>query len=176
MRKANLGCLTERHLLLFGTIVQYFARYELLIQEIMATVAGCDAASVMLMTRSLDFNGKRLALLELLRHKTIPADRYDRITAYLARPRTFTPLRNDIVHSAWIPGEASNSIQPNWILRIPASVRPLRGEGIIEREDEKIGYSVEDLEEAVDVLVTNYESFSIYLHEVGMIRRNPATP
>lgn len=174
MPKTNLGCLTQRHLLLFGTIVQWFARYEMLMQEIMATVAGCDSASVMLMTRQLDFNEKRLALLELLRNRTVPADRYDRIVAYLTGPRTLTPLRNDIVHAAWIPGDKSDSIQPNWILRIPASVKPLRGEGIIERENDQVAYSLEDLDDAVDMLSTNYEGFYAYLQEIGFVRANVA--
>jgi hypothetical protein len=153
--------------------VQIFARYELLIQEIMAAVAGCDAAAVLLLTRTLDFNGKRLALLDLLRHRTVPADRYDRITAFLAGARTLTPLRDDIVHCAWIPGEASDSIQPNWILRIPSSVKPLRGEGYVEREDEEVAYTIEDLDDAIDMLSTNYKAFLAYLREVKLVRENP---
>ena len=57
MKKADLDCLTERHLLLFGTVIQWFARYEWLMQEVMATVAESDAGSIMLLTRGLDFSG-----------------------------------------------------------------------------------------------------------------------
>ena len=71
--------LKDRHLLLFGKIVQWFARYELLMQQVMATVTGSDSASVMLLTRGLDFSGKRRALFDLLRHRT------DRIDAPLSR-------------------------------------------------------------------------------------------
>jgi hypothetical protein len=93
MKEMSLDCLTERHLLLFGIIIQWFARYELLIQDVMATVVGSDLAAVILLTRDLDFSGKRRALLELLRHWTIPLNQFDRISAYLMVPHTLTPLR-----------------------------------------------------------------------------------
>jgi hypothetical protein len=73
------GCLTERHLTLFGTIVQWFARYELLMQKIMATVIGLDSAAVILLTRGLTFDDKHRALLGLLRHRGIPLDQFDAI-------------------------------------------------------------------------------------------------
>lgn len=171
MEKARLDYLTERHLLLFGTIIQWFARYELLMQEVMAAVTGSDSACVMMLTRSLDFSGKRQALLDLLRHRSIPLDRYDRINEHLMVPHTLTPLRNDIAHSAWIPGPAANSIQPDWILRLPPSITPLRGEEFVERQEDQIAYSLEDLGEAVETLVANYERLSDYLHEVGLVRR-----
>jgi hypothetical protein len=69
---ATPDCLTEQHLLLFGAIIQWFARHELLMQDIMATVAGSDTAAIMLLTRGLDFEGKRQALLDLLRHRAVP--------------------------------------------------------------------------------------------------------
>src|SRR5580704_8878114 len=107
MKPADLDCLTERHLLLFGTIIQWFARYELLMQEIMAAVTEADSGSVILLVRGLDFSGKRQALIDLLRHRTIPLDRYDEINRYLMVAHTLTPLRNDIAHSGWIPGPSS---------------------------------------------------------------------
>jgi hypothetical protein len=117
MKEMSLDCLTERHLLLFGLIIQWFARYELLIQDVMATVSGSDLASVMLLIRDLDFSGKRRALLELLRHWTIPLNQFDRISDYLMVPHTLTPLRNNIAHSVWIASSPPDSIQPDWILR-----------------------------------------------------------
>ena len=109
MKKADLGCLTERHLLLFGTVIQWFARYEWLMQEVMATAAGSDSGSVMLLTRGLDFSGKRQALFDLLCHRTVPLDRYDRINGYLMVPHTLTPLRDDVAHSAWLPPHEATS-------------------------------------------------------------------
>jgi hypothetical protein len=63
MKQIDLKCLTERHLLLFGTIIQWFARYDFLMQEIMAMVIGADSGSVMLLTRDLDFSGKTAGLI-----------------------------------------------------------------------------------------------------------------
>lgn len=168
MKKAQQDYLTEQHLLLFGTIVQWFARYELLMQEVMATVAGSDSASVMLLTRGLDFSGKRRALFDLLRHRNIPLDQYDLIERYLMIPHTLTPLRNDIVHSVWVPGPSSGLIQPDWILRLPPSIRPLHGEAYVEQQEDKAAYTLEDLREAIDALAANYARFSDYLRETEL--------
>jgi len=175
MKEMTLDCLSERHLLLFGTIIQWFARYELLMQDIMAVVSGSDAASVMLLTRGLDFGGKRQALLDLLRHWTIPLDQFDRISEYLMVPHTLTPLRNHIAHSAWIVSPAQNSIQPDWILRPLPGIKPLRddpsvpSEDFVERDEEKIAYTLDSLTETVEILAENHKSFSEYLREVGLI-------
>jgi len=175
MNKAILGCLTPRHLLLFGTIVQLFARYELLMLEVMATVAGADPAAIMLMTRSLDFSGKRHALLGLLYHSTIPADQYDRIGAFLMVPHEMTPLRNDIAHSAWISDRSESWIQPDWILRPLPRIKPLHddpsanSEKFIERNNDEATYTLEGLEDTVNSLAANYERFSDYLRDTGLV-------
>jgi hypothetical protein len=90
---------------MFGTIIQWFARYELLMRELMAAVASADPAAVMVLTRGLDFSDKQQALLDLLYHRAIPLDQYDRIGAYVMVPHTLTSLRNDIAHAAWISDE-----------------------------------------------------------------------
>jgi len=171
MQQVDLNCLTERHLLLFGTIIQWFARYELLMQEIMAILMGADSGSVMLLTRGLDFSEKRQALFDLLRHRNIPLDRYDEINKFLMVPHTLTPLRNDIAHSGWVTGPSSDAIQPDWILRLPPSVKPLHGPGLVEREEDKIAYSLDEFREIVDTLATNYKDFIKYLHEIGLVRK-----
>jgi len=63
MSNTNSSCLTERHLILFGTISQTFLRHEQLMQEIMATVMGSDTDSIMILTDSLTFDEKHHALL-----------------------------------------------------------------------------------------------------------------
>ena len=63
------SCLTEKHLTLFGVIVQWFARHELLMEQLMAHVAGTDNASPIALTRGLSLEGKRSALHDLLRHQ-----------------------------------------------------------------------------------------------------------
>jgi hypothetical protein len=128
MEKPFSDCLTDRHLSLFGSIVQWFARYEVLMQDVMAALAGADSTTVMFLTRGLNFNGKRRALLDLLRHRSIPLDQFDRIDRHLVVPDTFSSLREDIAHSTWILSAPSSWIQPNWILRMPAGVKPLRSD------------------------------------------------
>jgi hypothetical protein len=171
------GCLTERHLMLFGTIVQWFARYEVLMQEVMATALGSDSAAVMLLTRSLAFGDKRRALLSLLRHRRVPRDQFDAVHAYLEIPHTFNMLCDDIKHAGWIAGTSPNSIQPDWILRPAPTVRPMRmaadtvAEDFLTDEDERQEYTLDSLAEAAETLGRNYELLSGYVGEVGLIER-----
>lgn len=171
--------LTERHLLLFGTIIQWFARYERLMLEVAATVAGSDYASMMLLTSGLDFEGKRQALLHLLQHKTVPLDQYDHVRVYLGVPQALTRLRNDIAHATWMSVPYSNWIQPEWILRPPPRVKPLRNnpgasrDDFVEGEDDKIGYTIDDLDEVIRNLSVNHENFTNYLKEIRLIQALP---
>ncbi len=180
MKNMMSDCLTERHLLLFGSIIQWFARYERLMLEAMATVANSDSAAVMLLTRGLDFEGRRQAFLDLLRHRAVPLDQYDRICSYLRIPQALTRVRNDIAHSTWISVRYSSWIQPDWILRSPSRVKPLRNESgvpgadFIEGDEEKTQYSIDDLDEIVANLSANHENFSNYLHEIRLIQLPPA--
>jgi hypothetical protein len=178
MKNAIREDLTERHFLLFGTIIQWFARYELLMQEIMGTVAESDTACIMLLTRGLDFDGKRRALLDLLRHRTIPLDQFDEIGKYLMIPHNLTPLRDDIAHTTWSANVSLSWIQPDWILQPAPSVKPVRkefgahDEKFIERDEDKIGYTVDDLEQIAYNLEENHKRFSAYLRDSGLIPKN----
>jgi hypothetical protein len=169
MNQIDLKGLTERHLLSFGTIIQWFARYELLMQEIMAMVIGTDSGSVMLLTRGLDFAGKRQALFDLLRHRNIPLDGYDEINKFLMVPQTLTSLRHDIAHSGWVTGPSSGAIQPDWVLRLPRSVKPLHGYGLIEQEEDKITYSIAELAEIVETLTLNYNELIEYSRKTDLV-------
>ena len=169
MKQIKLNCLTERHLVLFGAIIQWFARYESLMQEIMATLMGADSGSVMILTRGLDFSEKRQALFDLLRHRNIPLDRYDEINKFLKVPHTSNPSRNDIAHFGWVTAPSSGWIQPDWVLRLPASVKPLHGCGFVEQEEDKITYSLDEFVEIVETLAANYNDFLEYLHEIDLI-------
>ncbi|GAB7540597.1 hypothetical protein [Cupriavidus sp. 8B] len=135
MKNGSQDCLTPRHLQLFGAIVQWLARYELLMQTLMAKLAGSEIASAMLLTRRLDFGGKRQALLDLLRHRAHPLDQYDKICAYLLVPLTYTPLLYDITRSVWQPGAHAHLIQSDWIFRFPPGITPLRDDTILLGED-----------------------------------------
>lgn len=174
MTTPTLKGLTPRHLELFGAIVQWFAHYELLIQDAMATLARSDAAAVMLLTRQFDFAEKRQALLDLLRHRPGPIEQFDRIRDYLVIPDNLTSLRDNIAHSSWKPGLLASGVQPNWILRIPRSIKPSRGDpkasgSYIEDDQDRIEYTIEDLSLIVDNLAENYALFAAYLHDVGLL-------
>lgn len=179
MNKAILGSLTERHLMLFGTIVQLFAQYELLMQEVMIKVSGGDPAAILLLTRRLDFGEKRRALLDLLYHWTVPVDHFDRISAFLLMPENLAALRHDIAHAAWVADQSSSSIQPDWILRVPPSIKPVRddalagGKRFIERNDSKTTYTLRGLEDIINSLASNYEQLAAYLQQVDLIRKGP---
>jgi hypothetical protein len=179
MNKAILGSLTERHLMLFGTIIQLFAQYELVMQEVMTTISGADSAAIMLLTRRLDFGEKRRALLDLLYHWTVPVDHYDRIGAFLLVPENLAGLHHDIAHAAWTADQSSSWIQPAWILRLPPSIKPLRddaragGERFIERNDGKATYTLGGLEDIVNSLASNYELLVEYLQQIDLIRKGP---
>ncbi len=178
MNNTTLDCLTPRHLELFGTIVQWFARYELLMQDVMATVAGSDAAAVMLLTRGLDFAAKRRVLLDLLRHRPVPMDQFDRIRGHLLIPEKLTPLLNNIGHSAWKAGVSATGVQPNWILRIPPSVRPSHGDSVtpaayVEDAVDRVEYTLDDLAQIVENLAGNYALLLNYARDVYLVPRAP---
>ena len=101
MAVAKKDAVTERHLLLFGRIIQGFAAHELLIERIMAHVMGTQAPPIILLTRALTFEEKRKAVLDLLWHAKTPLDHYDCVNSYLSFLLPFTRLRHDIIHSTW---------------------------------------------------------------------------
>jgi hypothetical protein len=138
------------------------------------------------LTRGLNFSGKREALLDLLRHRTIPLDQFDRINEYLTVVHTFTPLHNDIAHSKWKLGSSSSRwIQPDWVLRTPSRVKPLHsdpgvgGEDLVERAEDKLAYSLKDLDETVETFAANYANLSGYLlrldYPAGDVMAPPAS-
>jgi hypothetical protein len=166
---ADVEILTERHLLLFGTIVHWFARYERLMADIMAGLTGADSVSVELMTGRLSFEDKGRALLNILRYRKVPLDQYDRVCGYLRLPEELSALRDNIVHSTWSASRIPKSIQPDWVLRPPSTVQPWLG-GIdavfIKAKEEKIGYTVEELAETARSLSLNFEAFAGYAKEI----------
>ena len=174
MNDVTLDPLTARHLQLFGTIVQWFARYEVLVEEVMGAVAGCDRAAAMLLTRNQGFSGKRQVLLDLLRHRSVPMDQFDRIRGYLVIPDNLTRLRDDIAHAAWKRGASPTGVQPNWILRIPPSVKPARTDPAaaaiyVEDNEDRVEYTLDDLDQIVASLAENYALFLTYLGEVNLV-------
>jgi hypothetical protein len=174
MNNEALDPLTLRHLALFGAVVQWFARYETLMEQAMAAVAGCDLPAVMLLLRSHSFSGKRQTLLDLLRHRAAPMDELDRIRGYLVIPDNLARLREDIGHCVWRRGAAPDGVQPNWILRVPPTVKPSHGEDAVrepyvEDSAEWVEYTIDDLEQIVASLAENYALFAGYLKENNLL-------
>jgi len=153
-------------MLLFGAIVHWFARHEVLTQRVMAHFAGSDLACVTILTRTLDFAGKRLALLDLLRVKAAPSDQWERVCAYLAVPHGLAGLRNDIAHANWVRSPLPHSIQPDWILRQAPAIEPSH-EGRGSSDD--LSYTLDGLDQIVANLADNHERFSAYLLGVGLL-------
>jgi hypothetical protein len=164
-------CLSDRHLTLFGAIIRWYARHEQLMLRLMAAVAGCDGSAVMILTSNLDFNGRRSALLDLLRHRATPLSLYDRICHFLTVPGTILRLRNDIAHSPWTAAPNTHLIQPVWIFRRQPGVKPLHGDPddverrYVECDDDKLDYSLEDLESSVRTLAENYQAFAAFVDD-----------
>jgi hypothetical protein len=162
------SCLTEGHLTLFGAIIGWFAQHEVLMQGLMAKVAGADEASIALLTRSLGFDEKRTALLDLLRHREIPLDQFDRIAEFLMVAHTLSPLHHDIAHRAWKRSRVVGWIQPDWIVHRPERVAPRLPGHCVEREEDKLGFSVDELADIAETLAENHRAFSRYLESVGL--------
>ena len=162
---------TEEHLLLFGTIIQCFARHEVIMQQIMATVSGADVTSIRLLTSELSFTQKREALFNLLRHRAVPSDQIEQIRSYLQLLQVLTPLRNDIAHSVWTEGKPQNSIWPLWLSHGPlTAVKPLHDIGgqtkeFIEDEGDKVTYTLNELKEICQDLTAN--STGLWKYAVG---------
>ncbi len=161
--------LTQQQLLLFGTVIQWFARYEVLMQEIMATVSGADVTAIKLLTVDLDFIAKRNALFRMLRYKALPHDHVDQIQSYFQVVDAFLSLRNDIAHSIWVKGTPQNSIWPLWLTHGPLQgIKPSGAEGSAPSRDETI-YSVEDLTEVSRNIAANFAGLSSYVAGLGLV-------
>jgi hypothetical protein len=172
MNKRTLDYLSEEHLMLFGAIIQWFARHEILMHEIMGAVSGSDATSMKLLTNGLSFTVKRDALFNLLRHRAVPLDRVDQVRRHLEILHTFTPLRDDILHSAWVGGKSANSIRPAWLSHgAVAAIKPVHDIGehskaFIEDYNDDVTYTLNDLKDIADNLEVNYARFREYVREI----------
>jgi hypothetical protein len=177
MTESPKAGLDDRHLLLFGTIIQTFAAHELLIARLMAHVLKTQAGPMLLLMHNLSFEEKRKTLLDLCRHCGMPLDQYDRVNGYLSFLLPFTRLRFDIVHSVWSAAPSLDAIQPDWILNPPRRVKPLHAEAgslpgdFVEDEEEKLAFSLDELKEIAKGLADNLAKFSRYLADTGLIEK-----
>jgi len=156
--------LTEQHLAVFGAILQCFARYELTIEQAIAGLLQTGAKSVVILTRHLDFTGKRLAFLDLLRKLSIPGDRWERIFAHLSAPASHVELRKHVAHSTWKASPQPRSIQPDWILRWSPHIEPA-----LEPPVDEVSYTLEALSETSANLAVGHERFVACLTELGLL-------
>ena len=169
------GALGDRHHAMFGALVQRFAHHEALIDGVIATLSGASVASVKLLMASLDFVQKCDALLNLMRHRGIPVAQYDRVLRFTNAPRTHFDLFRDILHSTWAKSESQNVIYPKWLSHGPAeSVKPLHNVGtnggaFQEWPEDRTSYTLDDLDEISQLLVTNCEEFHMYPTEHALI-------
>ena len=167
--------LSERHLAQFGAIVHWFARYECLMQRVMAKASNADGASVFTMTKELGFKQKREALLNVLRHRGAPLDEIDAVRDYLKLPVRLEPLRDDIAHCEWTTAAREDSVQPSWILRPPTTIKaahdsPLIDAGVYyEDADDLAEYTVLELAQIAERLEENYAALRAYLEQVGRV-------
>ncbi|HLW93308.1 MAG TPA: hypothetical protein VKS78_18650 [Roseiarcus sp.] len=139
--------------------------------EIIATAADVDPNFAFIATREADFEGKRRTVLNVLRYRKVPIDKYDRVRMYLRIPHGLAGLLHDIIHSTWTSVSSSNWIQPDWVLDLPPAVRPSLGEvdaEFIQSADEKVGYTIEDMSEALRSLSLNFNEFSDYVKELRL--------
>jgi hypothetical protein len=175
MNQPPSTAITEQHLMLFGTVTQCFAQHEALMLEIMAAVSGADVTSIRLLTYALNFNQRRDALFNLLRHRAVPIDQIDQIRNYLQILQTYNALRHDIAHATWIDGKPKNSIRPLWLSHGQvAAIKPVHDtdghtKPFIEDDDDRATYTLDDLREIGVNLTTNRAEFHDYLVKVNLM-------
>jgi hypothetical protein len=175
MSAAASGSLTERHLTLFGAIVHGYARYELLMQRIMARAIGADGSAVILQTKTMTFIQKREALLALPRHRRVPRDQVDAIRDCLKLPSKMRTLRDDIKHSDWTAGESKDSVLPAWIFNRPTTIKALHrtpdtnSVDFMEDDDDRTEYTLDELAVIVENLAKNYAAFHDFVSETYLI-------
>jgi hypothetical protein len=172
--------ITDQHLVFFGTIVQLYARHEVLMQEIMATVSGADVTSIRLLTTGFNFPEKQAALFNLLRHRVVPIDQIDQIRNYLQMPNTYISLRNDIVHSTWTDALPQNAVRPLWLTHgSQAALKPVHdidkgSKEFIEDYQDKVTYTLDDLREIGEKLAMNFAGFRDYITKARLAASHPA--
>jgi hypothetical protein len=127
----------------------------------------------MLLTKDLTLAEKRIAVLDLLRHREIPRDRFDAVHDYLTISETFRLLSSDIGNSAWIAGKSPSSIQPNWILQRKPAIKPVHGgldgrtDHFLEDYDDQVQYIIDQLAETAETL--RNQQFFTYCRSVGLV-------
>ncbi len=146
-----------QHLMAFGAIIQWFARYEFLMQAAMAGILGADLGSVVVVTAGLSYNGKRDALLSLTNLTDLAPEKGRQIKAHLDSMHKHSALRNAIAHSIWVPGSRDNAVKPMRIITKGGVGKT------IGHDEGETDHTPEELLQAVSEIAVLYREFADYL-------------
>ena len=157
--------LGERHHLIFGTIVQHFARFERLVEVAIARILGAQFPLVAIVVSGLGYSAKCEALTSLLGVVSGPAECADAITSALAEFKKYVPLRNAIAHHPWKEGT-----RPQTIKHLSVSSR---GGKAIWRgmEDDDRDYTIDELIDIADRLLETHDKLVAYFVETGLMEK-----
>lgn len=132
---------TGQQQLALRIIVQWFARLEGMMQQIMAAVSGADVTSIRLLTAGLTCIEKRDALLNLLQRRAVPHNQIEQVQDYLLVLRTSASLQNNI----------------------GGGTRDFIADG------DPVGYTLEDLQAISRKLAASYGGLHQYAVAMGLI-------
>jgi hypothetical protein len=152
-----------QHLRIFGAIIQYFARLELLMTSIVAQLLQISMTDSMIMMAGVGYAAKRAALLSILENHDVPLDRKTKIIKFLDEFHKHNNLRNNIAHNSWLEGRRPNSIKPGLVI-----VRGGKGR-FIGVEDNEPDMTFEDFSVAMCELGNLYNAFLDYLEPIGLL-------
>lgn len=154
---------SDEHLRAFGHIVHIFARFELVIQVVLASIAGGNLTLMQMVTSGLGYSGKRDALLSVLQHCSYEDDRVSRLRGFLDEIHQWSPLRNAIAHHNWKAGIRPGSIKPIYIA-VRGGAGKVKGVAPEERE-----YTAGELMDIATGLGEVYNRLTDYLDAIGFI-------
>lgn len=148
----------------FGTIVQWFARHEYLMEVIAANLSGCPIANAAFFMAETGYAGKRNITKSLISLSSLEPKKQERLQWLLGQLHKHNQLRNAIAHNTWCEGTRSGSIKPLGI-----RVRTGKAEitGIDPSEPD---HTTAELWAAADDLAKNYNQLRDYLVELEFLK------
>jgi hypothetical protein len=156
--------LGDAHYLVFGRIVQQFARFERLVEIVINAALGGRMFGLTALTISgLAYNAKCEALESLLRLVTFADNQNSEILGHITSFNAYSPLRNFIAHRSWIPGTREGSIKP-----LSVSARGGKAK-VVGVHDEERDYTLDELFEIAGDLARIHDAFQAFLLRVGAI-------
>ena len=162
------NALSGEHLTYCGAIVNQFARYELIMLGVMATMLKVEVAPLGMIVSGLGYTAKRDAFLSLLRAKTMPPEHLAKVEEFDAAIHTYVGLRNAIAHSTWVEGTRPDSAKP-FSYSVRGGRFKIKGLANNERD-----YTPEELFEIGNKLITLNNALSAYVESVGLADRSTA--